>query len=74
MESTSFSAFAIYRRLFEIARPYRLHLAGMLLISLAATPLVLLTPLPLKIVVDRLMQGRTTFMMRIGGRRWRFAK
>jgi ABC-type bacteriocin/lantibiotic exporter with double-glycine peptidase domain len=44
--------------LLEIARPYRLHLGGMLVISLAATPLALLTPLPLKIVVDSVVARR----------------
>ena len=58
MESASLSAFTIYRRLFAIARPYWLHLGGMLLISLAATPLALLTPLPLKVVVDSVVGTR----------------
>src|SRR5262245_2109808 len=34
------------------ARPYWLHLAGVLILSLAAAPLTLLLPLPLKIAVD----------------------
>jgi len=46
------TAFAIYRRLFRFARPYWLHLVGLLALSLAATPIALLTPFPLKVVVD----------------------
>jgi ATP-binding cassette subfamily B protein len=34
------------------ARPYWLHIAGVFLVSLLSTPLALLTPLALKIVVD----------------------
>src|SRR4051794_19312985 len=42
----------LLRRLFGEARDFRVHLAGLGLLDLAWTPLVLLTPLPLKIVVD----------------------
>jgi ATP-binding cassette subfamily B protein len=42
----------IYRRLFAHARPYWAHLAGVLLVSLLATPLALMAPVPLKIAVD----------------------
>jgi ATP-binding cassette subfamily B protein len=44
----------LYGRLFRHAGPYRLHLGALLLLSLLATPLALLTPLPLKIAVDGL--------------------
>ena len=44
--------FALYRRLLRQASPYWPHIAGVLLLSLLATPLALLTPVPLKIVVD----------------------
>ncbi|HEY7157714.1 MAG TPA: ABC transporter ATP-binding protein [Gemmataceae bacterium] len=44
----------LYGRLFHHAGSYRLHLGLLLLLSLLATPLVLLTPLPLKIAVDSL--------------------
>jgi ATP-binding cassette subfamily B protein len=44
----------LYRRLFRHAGPYRPHLAGLLLLGLLATPIALLTPLPLKIAVDGL--------------------
>ena len=43
---------ALYRRLFAELLPYWRCMAGILLLSLAATPLSLLTPLPLKIAVD----------------------
>jgi ATP-binding cassette subfamily B protein len=42
----------LYRRLFLEVRPYCPHLGGLLLVTLLSTPLSLLTPLPLKIVVD----------------------
>jgi ATP-binding cassette subfamily B protein len=44
----------LYHRLFGHAGPYRLHLLALLLLSLLATPIALLTPLPLKIAVDSL--------------------
>ena len=43
---------AILRRLLEQARPYWGHLAGIFTIDLLATPLALLTPLPLMLAVD----------------------
>ena len=43
---------ALYRRLFTELLPYWPGMAGILLLSFAATPLSLLTPLPLKIAVD----------------------
>jgi ATP-binding cassette subfamily B protein len=42
----------LYRRLLAEARPYWAHIVLIFLISLLATPLALLTPLALKIVVD----------------------
>ena len=42
----------VYRRLLSQARPYWIHLAGIFFLSLLAIPLGLLTPLPLKIIVD----------------------
>ena len=42
----------IYKRLLRFARPYWQHIAGILLLSLLSTPLILLAPLPLKLVVD----------------------
>jgi ATP-binding cassette subfamily B protein len=46
---------SLYRRLLEQARPYWLHIAALLLLSLLASPLALLTPLPLKIAVDHVL-------------------
>ena len=43
---------ALYRRLAAELLPYWRGIAGILLLSFAATPLSLLTPLPLKIAVD----------------------
>lgn len=43
---------ALYRRLLRQARPYWPHIGGLLLLSLLSIPLVLLTPLPLKLAVD----------------------
>src|SRR5256884_8596246 len=45
-------ALALYLRLFRWARPYWTHLLALFLLSLLATPLALLVPLPLKIALD----------------------
>jgi ATP-binding cassette subfamily B protein len=52
MAAPQYSTLALYRRLLCQARPYWLHIGGIFLLSLLATPLALLTPLPLKIVID----------------------
>jgi ATP-binding cassette subfamily B protein len=44
-----------YKRLLFHARPYWIHVLGVFVLSLLSTPLVLLTPLPLKIVVDSVL-------------------
>ena len=46
---------ALFRRLFEQARPYWPHLAAIFLLDLVATPLALLSPVPLKIAVDNVV-------------------
>lgn len=43
---------ALFRRLLQQARPYWVHVVGIFLLGLLATPLGLLTPLPLKIAID----------------------
>src|SRR3989441_5428084 len=43
----TYGGLILYRRLLRQARPYWLHIVGVLLLDLLATPLVLLTPLPL---------------------------
>jgi len=48
---------ALYRRLLREARPYRLHLAGLFGLGLLASPVALLNPVPLKIVVDSVLGG-----------------
>ena len=46
---------ALYRRLLVEARPFWPHIGALFLLSLLAAPLTLLTPLPLKIVVDSIV-------------------
>ncbi len=43
---------ALVRRLLQQARPFWLHVCGVLALDLLATPIALLTPVPLKIAVD----------------------
>src|SRR5216117_1237594 len=52
------SDLALYRRLLRQARPYWLHLAVLLCIGLLASPIALLNPVPLKIVVDSVLGTR----------------
>jgi len=54
----TYSDFTLYKRLLETAKPYWLHLTGIFAISLLAAPLALLTPLPLKIAVDNVLDGQ----------------
>jgi ABC-type multidrug transport system fused ATPase/permease subunit len=42
----------LYARIIRQARPYWLQLVGVLLLSMLASPISLLVPLPLKIAVD----------------------
>jgi len=58
MATPSFTAWTLYRRLLGQARPYRPHLGGLFLLSLLASPLALLTPLPLKMAVDSVVGSR----------------
>ncbi|HWL66424.1 MAG TPA: hypothetical protein VNP73_10660, partial [Actinomycetota bacterium] len=44
-------------RLTKECRRYWIHIVGVLLISLAATPIFLLSPIPLKIAVDSVLKG-----------------
>src|SRR5204862_7815578 len=48
---------SVYWRLWQLVRPYWIYIAGMLLLSLLTPPLALLTPLPLKIAVDNIING-----------------
>jgi ATP-binding cassette subfamily B protein len=51
----SYSSPQLLWRLILIARPYWLHLVAIVILSLLATPLTLLAPLPIKIVVDHVI-------------------
>jgi ATP-binding cassette subfamily B protein len=53
-----YGTLTLYRRLLIEARPYWPHVFGYLLLSLCATPLALLTPLPLKVTVDSVIGSR----------------
>src|SRR2546425_8085278 len=55
---------ALYRRLLRQARPYWLHLAALFGIGLLASPIALLNPVPLKIVVDSVLgsQGLPAYL------------
>jgi ATP-binding cassette subfamily B protein len=55
MSISRYSDFFLYRRLLRLAKPYWLHILGIFLLTLLATPLTLLTPLPLKIAVDSVL-------------------
>jgi ATP-binding cassette, subfamily B, bacterial len=45
----------VYRRLFAEARPFSLHIAGLLVLSVLSALFTLLIPLPLKIAVDNVI-------------------
>ena len=53
-----YSDLALLRRLLRQALPSWPHIGGLMLVSLLATPLALLVPLPLKIVVDSVIGSR----------------
>ena len=57
MSTRAYTDLALYRRLLSRARPYWLHAVGIFVLSLLAIPIPLLTPLPMKIVVDALSGG-----------------
>jgi ATP-binding cassette subfamily B protein len=52
---TRITDFQLYRRILRWARPFAPHIVGLLLLNLLATPFALLTPVPLKIVVDSVL-------------------
>jgi ATP-binding cassette, subfamily B, bacterial len=49
------SDFALYRRLLRYAAPYWLHIIGLFVLGLLASPITLLNPVPLKIAVDSVL-------------------
>lgn len=55
VRETTVSDRHLARRLARELRPYWLRILGLLLLSMLATPLALLTPLPLKIVIDSVL-------------------
>lgn len=56
--SRDMSDLQIYRRLLWEARPYWPHIGVMFALSLLTTPFTLLTPLPLKIIVDSVVGNK----------------
>lgn len=55
MTTRHYSNRLLYRRVFREARSFRWHLVALLLLYLVSTPIALLTPLPIKIVVDSVL-------------------
>jgi ATP-binding cassette subfamily B protein len=53
-----YGTLTLYRRLLAEARPYWPHVVAYLLLSVLATPLALLAPVPLKIAVDSVIGSR----------------
>jgi len=58
MRTRAADDFTLYRRLLRQARPYWPHLGVLFGLSLLATPVALLAPLPLKLVVDSVLGSR----------------
>ncbi len=55
----NYTDLTLYRRLLKRTRPYWLHILGIFLIGLLATPLLLLTPIPLALVVDSVIGSKS---------------
>jgi ATP-binding cassette, subfamily B, bacterial len=51
----NYSDFALYKRLLLDARAYWPHIGGLFFVSLLATPIALLLPVPLKVIVDSVL-------------------
>jgi len=58
MTRSRYSDFGLYRRLARQARSSWPHISALFLVGLLASPLALLTPLPLKIAVDSVLGSR----------------
>jgi ATP-binding cassette subfamily B protein len=58
MRDREYSSIYLYRRLLGEARPFWGHVALLFVGSLLSTPLALLTPLPLKIAVDSVIERK----------------
>src|SRR5215203_2221593 len=63
------SSFQIYKRALLEVRPYWPHLGAILVLGLLATPVALLLPLPLKLVVDSVIGSSEMpeFLWYLGG-------
>ena len=55
MPRNTSSDLVLIKRLLLQARPFWLHIIGIFMLSLIATPLALMTPVPIKIVVDNVV-------------------
>ncbi len=55
MAAGGYGDFTLYRRLVRQALPFWTHMTAFLLLSLLSTPLALLLPVPLKVVVDSVL-------------------
>ncbi len=58
MLNTNHSDLKLVKRLLEQARPYHVQIFFILFLSLLATPLALLTPIPLKIAIDNVIGSK----------------
>ncbi|BDA69611.1 ATP-binding protein of ABC transporter [Rivularia sp. IAM M-261] len=58
MTSNPYTNRKLYQRVLREAQPFRWHLVAMLLLSLLSTPILLLNPLPVTIVVDSVLGTR----------------
>jgi ATP-binding cassette subfamily B protein len=68
MVERRYGRFELYRRLFLEARPWWPHILALLFLNLLAIPLALLTPLPLKLVVDNVIGAHPLpFLSRVLG-------
>ncbi len=56
--AATYTDLTLYRRLLDQARPYWPHLGALFALGLLATPIALLVPVPLKIVVDSVLGTR----------------
>src|SRR5882724_7657405 len=53
-----YSDWALLKRMMRQGRPFWPHVTGIFLLSLLSTPVALLTPMPLKIVIDSVVGSR----------------
>ncbi len=60
----------VLARIVEFARPYWLKIAGTFVLSLAVVPLTLLTPFPLKVVVDSVIGSKSLPPLLDASLRW----